>query len=295
MFRYLRVKSKPEIDEAPTGTIRAEQLEGDSASPIRLGQLNNLPENIKRRLYRGLIPLNLLLQNDIDPITWKDSRGNGRVFLNAAPETGIVRISVRCSSEIIDEFLHLEIADNAFGGVDLNFLILSDPDSERFQTDFDPEGNPTLFGTVRRNLEAERLAMLAGLTPGQVRQSSGASKIVIHQLDIFLGVLGQRALFLEPLSYASAWVFERRGFAYVRGHKLMDDIHAEFQPGGKLYNALDGSTPFRQLEQWKTVRGRAWAIHDGILEAIEARWDKLRMVKQIGRHAGVETFPGSTF
>ena len=78
MFRYLRVKSKPEIDEAPTGTIRAEQLEGDSASPIRLGQLNNLPENIKRRLYRGLIPLNLLLQNDIDPITWKDSRGNGR-------------------------------------------------------------------------------------------------------------------------------------------------------------------------------------------------------------------------
>jgi hypothetical protein len=75
----------------------------------------------------------------------------------------------------------------------------------------------------------------------------------------------------------------------------MDDIHAQFQPGGRLYQALDGSSPFRQPDQWNTVRGRAWAIQDGILEALNARWDGLRMVKQIGRDAGVETFPGSVF
>ena len=51
--------------------------------------------------------------------------------------------------------------------------------------------------------------------------------------------------------FASAWVFERRGFAYVRGHKLMDDVHKEFQPSGRLHQALDGSTPFRQPGQWK--------------------------------------------
>ena len=90
-------------------------------------------------------------------------------------------------------------------------------------------------------------------------------------------------------------MFERRGFAYVRGHKLMNDIQLEFQPGGRLHAALDGSTPFRQPEQWRTVRGRAWAIHDGILEEIGLQWDHLRMIKQLGKHAGVETFPAATY
>ena len=51
----------------------------------------------------------------------------------------------------------------------------------------------------------------------------------------------------------------------------------------------------RQPEQWKTVRGRAWAIHDGILEVIDATWDNLRMVKRVGKHAGVETFPDAVY
>ena len=45
----------------------------------------------------------------------------------------------------------------------------------------------------------------------------------------------------------------------------------------------------------QTVRGRAWAIHDGILEVLDERWDKIRMVKQIGRYAGVETFPQAEY
>jgi hypothetical protein len=43
------------------------------------------------------------------------------------------------------------------------------------------------------------------------------------------------------------------------------------------------------------VRGRAWAIHDGLLDAIDAEWDKLRMIKQVGHHAGVATFPDSFY
>jgi hypothetical protein len=118
---------------------------------------------------------------------------------------------------------------------------------------------------------------------------------VFQQIETFLSMLGHRAYFLEPLTYASAWVFERRGFAYVRGHKLMDDIHRAFQPGGALYACLDDRSPFRKRDQAASVRGRAWAIHDGILDAIDQRWDKIRMVRQIGRHAGVETFPGAVY
>jgi hypothetical protein len=144
-------------------------------------------------------------------------------------------------------------------------------------------------------LDEEQRAMKAGLSPGQTRKGLGSSKIVLEQLESFLAALGQRAYFLEPLTYTSAWIFERRGFAYVRGHKLMSDINREFQPSGKLNKALDGSTPFRQPAQWNSVRGRAWAIHDGILDEIGARWDQLRMVKQVGHHASVETFPGSIY
>ena len=75
----------------------------------------------------------------------------------------------------------------------------------------------------------------------------------------------------------------------------MDEIHVEFQPEGRLYRELDESTPFRAQDHWNSVRGRAWAIHDGVLEAINTRWDGLRMIKQVGRHAGADTFPGGKY
>jgi hypothetical protein len=207
----------------------------------------------------------------------------------------VVNISMQQPMDSADEFFCIELADNSLNGIDLNLILLNDPNSPRFRTDYTKDGNPTFFGTALRNLAEEERAMQAGLAPAQIRQGLGASKLVLQHLEAFLATLGHRAYFLEPLTYASAWVFERRGFAYVRGHKLMDDIHQEFQPGGRLYQALDGSSSFRQPDQWRTVRGRAWAIHDGILNATGATWNGLRMVKQVGRHAGVETFPDAIY
>ena len=38
----------------------------------------------------------------------------------------------------------------------------------------------------------------------------------------------------------------------------------------------------------RTVRGRSWAIHDGIMD--EA-WDDVRIYKMIGENSGINTFP----
>jgi hypothetical protein len=247
------------------------------------------------RTYRALLPPGLLAQHGINPVTWQGLDGEQHVTLEAEPGTGVVSIAARSDADSQDEFFHLELQDTPLNGINLNFLLLHDPDSPRFDTDHDEEGNPTLFGTVRRNLGAEGQAMKAGLAPAQVRRGLGASALALQHLEAFLVTSGHSACFLEPLTYVSAWLFERRGFAYVRGHKLMDDIQREFEPGGRLHQALDGSTSFRQPDQWRTVRGRAWAIHDGLLEAIGAGWDGLRMVKQVGRHAGVETFPDAVY
>lgn len=295
VLRYFRLKSKSEDRPAPIGVLTGEQLARDSSQEITIRQINNLPEKTRQRIYRGLLSPEIMVRFRIDPLTWESKHGCFQLFFKAEPETGVVNIAITDQTNVQDELLSIELQDNAFNGIDLNLIVLGDPDSPRFGVDRDRADQPTMFGTLRRNHDEEKRAMEAGLAPGQVRQGLGSSKIILNQVETFLAALGQRAYFLEPLSYVSAWIFERRGFAYVRGHKLMAQINREFLPGGALHHALDGSTPFRQPHQSNTVRGRAWAIHDGILEAIDTRWDELRMIKQIGQHASVETFPGAVY
>lgn len=295
MLKYFRVKQQSEQVVPDLGAISLSLLERDAVLPFTIRQLNNLPENVKLRVYRGLLPPALLARFGIDPIQWTGASKEQMVFLKAEPNSEKVLISVRNSPDLNDEFFALELADNSLNGLELNLIILNDPTAARFSIDRTGDGQPTMFGTLKRNIQAEEEAMQAGLAPGQVRAGLGGSRTVFEQLDAFLSLLGHRAYFLEPLTYASAWVFERRGFAYVRGHKLMDDIQREFQQGGALYQALDGGSAFRKRDRAHTVRGRAWAIHDGVLEALDQRWDKIRMVKQIGRYAGVETFPKAVY
>ena len=295
MLKYFRVKPQPEKVVADLGAISLALLERDATLPFTIRQLNNLPECIKRRLYRGLIPPALLTRFGIDPIQWTGSNKEELVLIKAESESEKVLITAKDSPEPKSEFFELELADNALNGIELNLIVLNDPTGPRFSIDCTDDGQPTMFGTLRRNLRAEQAAKQSGLAPGQIRAGLNASRSVFEHIETFLSTLGHRAYFLEPLTYASAWVFERRGFAYVRGHKLMDDIHREFQPGGKLYKSLDDGSTFRKQEQASTVRGRAWAIHDGILDVLDTRWDKIRMVKQIGRHAGVETFPKAVY
>lgn len=266
---------------------------GDAQYPLAIRTINALPPDAKQRFYRTLVPPGLLGRFGINPILW---RGSGyQVELFAEPDSGKVNISINNPENARDAYFVLELQDNATNGIDLNLILLNDPLAEKFGIDFDAEGKATHWGTITRNHAEEERAMRAGLAPAQVRAGMGFARQVLEQLDVFLALSSRQAISLEPLTYASAWIFEKHGFAYVRGHKLMDDIHREFQPGGKLYTALDGSTPFRSADAWQTVRGRAWAIQDGILETLGERWRDLRMIKVVGKHAGVETFPNSKY
>jgi len=295
MFKNLRVKTNREKADSGVGNISVSQLIGDASLPVTIQALNNLPDNAKLRLYRALIPLQVLAEFDINLRTWKNPDKLQQVKLDAEQGSDKVKIHAWHGEDPLNEFFYLELADNSYNGIDLNFLIANNPTSELFRTDYDAEGKETLFGTVRRNLIEEQRAMQAGLAPGQIREGLRCSNIVFNHIETFLTMMAHHAFFLEPLTYVSAWIFERRGFAYSKGHQLMDTIHKEFQPGGELHKALDGSTPFRQPDQWKTVRGRAWAIHDGILQVLDKKWDDLKMIKQVGRHAGVDTFPDAKY
>jgi hypothetical protein len=295
MFRNLRVKSAPPESFPGLDTYSIAQLIEDSSLPVTIKAINSLPENPKLRLYRTLIPVQILANFDINPRTWKNPDRETQVKLEAPEGSGKVKLRSWYGDDPENEFFFLELEDNTHNGIDLNLLIANDPTSKKYNIDIDQQGRNTHFGTVHRNLQAEEEAMRAGLAPGQIRDGLRCSQIVFNHIESFLTMMAHHAFFLEPLTYVSACIFERRGFAYMQGHKLMDTIHQEFQPGGELHKSLDGSTPFRQPDMWKTVRGRAWAIQDGILEAIDQKWNGLKMIKQIGRHAGADTFPDAEY
>ncbi len=293
MFRALRVRQEPVVTTPQPQVVSIEQWLGDAQYPLGIRTINSLGYDAKQRLYRTLVPPQMLGRLGINPVLW---RGSGyKVDLFAEADSPRVNISINNPEDETDAYFVLELQDNATNGIDLNLIVLNDPFAEKFNIEFDAEGKRTHWGTITRNLTEEERAMRAGLAPAQVRAGMGFAKQVLQQLDVFLALCARQAISLEPLTYVSAWIFEKNGFAYVRGHKLMDDIHREFQPGGKLHAALDGSTPFRQPDAWKTVRGRAWAIQDGVLDVIGERWRDLRMIKVVGKHAGVETFPGATY
>jgi hypothetical protein len=129
--------------------------------------------------------------------------------------------------------------------------------------------------------------MQAGLAPGQVRAGLRAFRHSVPIFEDFVRNMGLELFLIEPLSYHNAIIFERYGFSYIRGYQEMVKINQEFQPDGTLYQKLNPTNPFRQIDAWKTIRGRSWAIHDGILGH---PFTGFQMYKRVGIHAGVNTF-----
>jgi acetoin utilization protein AcuC len=143
-----------------------------------------------------------------------------------------------------------------------------------------------MFGTKFRNLEAEIAAMEYGLAPGQIRKGLRLLGAAINGFERFVKSLGQDLYFVEPLYYHVAYIFERYGFSYSKGKRLMDRIQTGFTPDGNLLSSLDGSTPFRKPDSANNIRLRSWAIHDGILDQ---PFTDVTMYKQVGINANVNT------
>ena len=257
-----------------------------------LSRLNELPEPDKEALYRRLLPPELLQRYGIGPDSLRDKLGNRLATITFPAGSSAVEIDVRPEVNFPDPLLYLELADTRLGQIEVVLFIVNDPAGERFETDRDWRGERTKFGMVRRNIPAEVRAMEAGLAPGQVRRGLRMTRTLLPLLEEFMLGLCHDYYLMQPLAYHNAVVFEGLGFNYVQGLRRMQWIDEAFRPGGELHQALDGSTPFRQPDAWRTVRGRSWAIHDGVLGE---PWSGIRMYKQVGKAAGINTFPDAVY
>jgi hypothetical protein len=245
-----------------------------------LYDINRLEPLDKEAIYRRLLPGRLA--------RLVESHG-GRVDFLAPQGLRLVRISARLAPSDRDPVFFLELSDTQHGQMELSFCRIADPAAPRFDVDLDPHGRDNLFATLGRNRAEEQRAMAAGLFPNQTRRGLGMFGEFLPLLERFTDSLGMTLIVAEPLTYDNAIRYERYGFDYLVGKRLMLEIDREFAPGGRLARRLDRSTPFRQPGMEQTVLGRSWAIHDGITDE---PWDGVRIYKTVGVPAGVDTFPG---
>ncbi len=251
-----------------------------------------MPEKERERLLSVVIPRRLLEKFSIDPTTFRNEKGARCVRFVCPERKSFFQVDMRCDPDDRDSAYFLDVSTSAYGQMEISFVVVNDPDGERFHIDVDEQGKDTYFGMARRNIPEEIRAMKAGLSPGQVRRGLKAMRDCVACWEEFFARLGHRFFFLEPLTYNSAILYERYGFQYLNHGEKMREIDRLFRPGDVLCARLDGSTPFRMPGQEKTVRGRSWAIHDGILDD---PWESPKMYKTIGVHAGVSTFTGEGY
>jgi hypothetical protein len=252
-----------------------------------ISAINKLDQQRKREVYIRFIP-GLLLEKFSIPPTFMDESGNSLLRLRCDPGTTDVVIELKHEYDAQDPLLFAHLTDTANGQIHVLLYVVNDVNSERFDIDRMPDGSKTQFGIFKRNLVAEEAAMLAGLAPGQVRKGLRILKYSIASFEEFVSSLDHDLFFAEPLHYHNAIIFEHYGFAYLKGRRLMERINQGFQKGQEYEALLDSSSPFRSPEMANSIRGRSWAIHDGILGYA---FDNVTMYKSINRYAGIQTFP----
>jgi hypothetical protein len=258
-------------------------------TPSSIASINLLPQDEKKGIYTRFIPRVLFELFEITP-DLEDADGNTLLDLRCELGSTDVVLALRHMQGARDPLLYAHLTDTINGQIHMLLYIVNDPDSPRFDVDIMPDGTPTQFGSFLRNLPAEILALEAGLAPGQVRSGLRILRHSIESFEHFVSSIHHQIYFIEPLHYHNAIIFERYGFAYQQGRKLMERIHAGFQPGGDLIERMDDSTPFRRRGMEASIKGRSWALHDGILGA---PFGKVTMYKRAGASAGISTFPGS--
>ncbi|MBC7962077.1 MAG: hypothetical protein H7Y05_03965 [Steroidobacteraceae bacterium] len=265
------------------------QLLDASGHPLRsILAINRLDTAEKERLYASLLPQRLRNVLGLAEEVFCNPAGERLVDFIAPEGLPLVRIEARQHPDDRDFVFFLELSDTQFHQLELCFCIICDPSAPRFDVDVDEQGKINWFASNGRNIPEELRAMQAGLFPNQTRRGLQLFTDLFPLVERFTDALGKEMIVAEPLSYDNAIRYEKYGFDYLRGKRLMREINREFQPGGRYFDQLNGSSPFRMPGMERTVRGRSWAIHDGIMD--EA-WDGVQIYKVIGVNAGIEMFP----
>ena len=263
-------------------------------------RISRLDQLQKEGLYRPLIPPSLYHRFGINPLNFCNENGLKlvRFFSPEGDRTCLVEMKLE---EMDDPLYSIQLSDSTDSTMlEWDFLIVNDPSSQKFNTHMDQNGKDTLFGWASRNIPEEEKAVEAGYFPGQTYKGMGLTREALESLIFFCRIFNIKSIRLEALFYHNAITYERFGFSYFEGYKQMKRIHDLFQPGGKLFKKLDDSTPFRKQGFAQSIRGRSWAIHDGILndlddDLLDEGWISPMMYQMVEKPRAMITFPDPVY
>lgn len=175
-----------------------------------------------------------------------------------------LRLEVWPDPECPDPGYVLELKFNFLGIPEIAWIAANDLAAPRFNVDalgrlpLEPKSG-------LRNVAEEVRAMEWGLAPNQVRSGLHILRESLGAVENYLAALGVNIVTLSAMAYHNAVEYRHLGFMLKSGEELMIGIEEGFAPGGRLSRLLDGSTPFRKPENARTLLGRSWAIHDGLM------------------------------
>ncbi len=243
------------------------------------------------RVVASLLPRELSRHYDLprpspacmkSPYTYKLIRPGDR---------GDLRLEVWPLPSNEDPCFVVELHTNYLGQIEISWISANDLNSRRYNVATNGR-LPLAPASGSRNIPEEIRALQAGLAPNQVRPGLRILSSALQSIELFAREQGICLLTIFPLSYHNAIEYEMHGFMYRSGKELMNRIHQGFRRGGPLFEKLDGSSPFRQPWMAGSLRGRSWAIHDGLLGA---EWYAPEMYKILGSEYRVDTARGVTW
>jgi hypothetical protein len=262
------------------------------AFPSSVAGFNRLPTDVKLKFCQGLIPPRLFSLLPSLPPSLKDEHGQDLLQVKGTAGSSMVELWLWHNLADRDPVFYIQLTDTANYRLQALLTIVNDIFAPRFDVDVLADGTPTAFGTRYRNLPAEMAAKSAGLAPAQVRKGLNLMAEIVAGVGKLASLMGDPIFFAEPLHYHNAILLERHGFGYVQGKRKMLSFDERFSPNGDLSQRLDGASPFRQPEQVHTVRGRSWAIHDGILGE---PFTDVVMFRRVDQPSQENTFSGSSW
>ncbi len=134
-------------------------------TPRSIASINQLPQPVKEALYTRFIPDVLLRQFNIAG-DFRDSQGRRLLDLRCASGATDVVLAVRRSLSDPDPLLYVHLTDTVMGQIHILLYVVNDPDSPRFDVDRMPDGSPTQFGSLHRNLTGRGSCLSRRARPG---------------------------------------------------------------------------------------------------------------------------------
>ena len=254
-------------------------------------EINEFPFADKEKLYSELIPDQIYSVFNIKNRDIESLKENSCFKIFCDKNADFVKIEIKTDENQKDWVFLLELADTIYYQIELSLIVTGDPRYPFYDVFSDKFGHQNYFATMIRNIPEEEKALKDGLFPHQARKGLKIFDELLEKLETFAESMDKHLIETDPLAYNNAIFYEKKGFAYIHGKNLMETIDKEFKPGGSLYRSLDNSNIFRKKEYWNNLRGRSWAIHDGILhEKFGEYFDNVKMYKPLGKNLNVKTF-----